>query len=177
MTQNRPAVSLPNMKGLSEEMKRVFAKHGVEAYFKPKNTLRQLLCSPKDPTKKVDVVGPVYHIKCTGHEGIDCDSEYIGETERTLKARFAEHRRPSTTSSEVSKHIHQDCPGHRVAMDDVKILDREPKWFERGVKEAIYIRTRRPDLNRDGGRYQLPHLWDRLLQSRDRLVRDCNRRH
>ena len=31
------------------------------------------------------------------------------------------------------------------------ILDREERWFERGVKEAIYVKRERPSLNRGGG--------------------------
>ena len=82
------------------------------------------------------MVGPVYHISCN-----DCEASYIGETERSLKVRFSEHRRPSSTNSEVSKHIHQENPGHGVRLDKTKILAVEPKWFERGVKEAIYIKA------------------------------------
>ena len=71
-----------------------------------------------------------------------CEEFYIGETERSLKARFLEHRRPSSTSSEVSQlsqHIHNESPGHKIDLEKVKILDREPRWFERGIKEAIYM--------------------------------------
>ncbi|KAH3826961.1 hypothetical protein DPMN_128889 [Dreissena polymorpha] len=50
-------------------------------------------------------------------------------------------------------------------MENVRILDREPSWFERGVKEAIYIRALRPVLNKDGGRYQLLHTWDHTITS------------
>ena len=35
----------------------------------------------------------------------------------------------------------------------------------RAVKEAIYIRVNNPTLNRNIGKYNLPHLWDGLLQS------------
>ena len=35
------------------------------------------------------------------------------------------------------------------------ILTTEPRWVERGVKEAIYIRALNASLNRDGGRYKL----------------------
>ncbi|KAH3889150.1 hypothetical protein DPMN_013200 [Dreissena polymorpha] len=49
-------------------------------------------------------------------------------------------------------------------MENIRILDREPFLFERGVKEAIYIRALRPALNKDGGRYQLSHTWDSTLQ-------------
>ena len=89
----------------------------------------------------------------------------IGETERSLKARFLEHRRPSSTSSEVSQHIHIESPGHYIDLEKVKILDREQRWFERGVKEAIYIRINQPTLNKDGGRYKLPNAYDPVLTS------------
>ena len=83
-------------------------------------------------------------------------STYVGETENSLKARFGEHRRPSSTTSEVSKHIHTDSPDHTITLENMKILAVEHKWFERGVKEAIHIRALKSSLNRDGGRYNLP---------------------
>ena len=138
------------MRGVSEQLRRVFGGYGVPAYFKPTNTLRQMLVRPKDPLKKEQVVGPVYKIDCNS-----CEASYVGETERSLKARFSEHRKPSTTSSEVSQHIHQDKLGHAIDMDSVQILAVEPKWFERGVKEAIQIRANCPALNRNGERYNL----------------------
>ena len=69
-----------------------------------------------------------------------------------------EHRRPSSVSSEVSKHIHIDNPTHGVQLANTEALEVEPRWFERRVKEAIYIRALRPSLNRDGGRYYLPAI-------------------
>ena len=104
---------------------------------------------PKDPIEKEKVVGPVYKITCEEYE-----ASYVGETERSLKARFSEHRRPSSVNSEVSKHIHTDKPYHGVQLDKTEILAVEPKWFVRGVKEAIYIRANKPSLNRDGQRWR-----------------------
>ena len=37
---------------------------------------------------------------------------------------------------------------------------RESRWFESGLKEATYIIALSPSLNRDGGRYNLPLVWD-----------------
>ena len=82
------------MKGLSEELRRVFSRYGTPTYFKSSNTLRQLLVKPKDPDEK-KVVGPVYKIMCE-----DCETSYLGETERSLKARFNEHRRHSSVNSD-----------------------------------------------------------------------------
>ena len=89
---------------------------------------------PKDPVSKENVVGPVYKIKCE-----ECEAMYVGEMERSLKSRFNEHRRPSSTTSEVSKHIHIEYPEHSVELENTEILTTESRWFERGVKEAIYM--------------------------------------
>ena len=177
-TKTRPErksapVALPYTKGLSEELRRLFRSYGCNTYVKPANTLRQMLCAPKDPAKKEETAGVIYRVDCEGDGEEKCESFYIGETGRTLKARAAEHRRPSTTTSEVSQHLHlKGRPAHQVSMDNIKILDREQAWFPRGVKESLYIRMLRPDLNRDGGRHQLPHLWDDLLGSHD--LRSCD---
>ena len=131
-------VVIPYIKGVSEKLRGAYGQFGVPTYFKPANTLRQLLVRPKDPLNKERVVGPVYHITC---EFDQCDDDYIGETERSLKARYGEHQRRSSTSSEVSRHIFSDCPDHSISMDSTEILEVEPRWFERGVKEAIHIRA------------------------------------
>ena len=148
-------VVIPYIRSFSEQLRRVFGGYGVPAYFKPTNTLRQILVRPKDPLKKEQVVGPVYHINCNS-----CEADYVGESERSLKARFSEHRRPSTTNSEVSQHIHLDQPDHTIDIDNsAKILAVEPKWFPRVVKEAIYIRAYRPSLNANRGRHDLSPIW------------------
>ena len=43
-----------------------------------------------------------------------------------------------------------------VTDENVHVLDREDRWFERGVKEAIYVKLEQPSTNRGGGlRHQL----------------------
>ena len=74
-----------------------------------------------------------------------CKEFYIVvETECSSKIRFLEHKRPSSTSSEVSNHCHtiSPRPGHHVDLDEAKKLDRKPRWFERDVKEAIYVKVK-----------------------------------
>ena len=165
-TRSRGLAVLPYVKGLAEALKRQFNKHGVKVCFKPTRTLRQFLVKPKDKTEKQDTTGVVYMIPCQGEtlRG-KCKESYIGETERSLKTRFQEHRRKSSVkSSYVAQHIHIESPGHHVSLDEVKILDREDKKFERGVKEAIYIRAFQPSLNQDGGRYTLPKVYDPIIR-------------
>ena len=54
---------------------------------------------------------------------------YVGETERSLKAKFSEHQRPSSTTSEVSKHIHVDHLQHSVELENTEVLTIEP-WTQ-----------------------------------------------
>ena len=116
------------------------------------------MVAPKDKTRKEDKVSAIYHIKCK-----NCTSSYVGETERPLKKRLAEHRRPSCTSSPVV--VHARDTSHELAVKEAKILDSEPKWWDRGIKEAVYIRACKSNLNRDGGRYQLPGAWNGVIES------------
>ena len=97
------------------------------------------------------------------------NNTYIGETERSLKARFGEHRRQSSTTSEVLKHIHMANPNHNITLENTKILSVEHKLFKRGVKEAIHIRALNPSLNRDSGCYNMPLVWNNIIKERRRV--------
>ena len=79
-----------------------------------------------------------------------CKGFYVCEKECSLKTHFLEHKRPSSTCPEVSNHIHIKSPGPYIDLYEVQILDREPSWFERGVKEAIYIKVYKPLLKTTG---------------------------
>ena len=51
-------------------------------------------------------------------------------------------------------------------LENTKLLTVvEPKWFEQGVKETIYIRLKDPNLNSDWGRYSLSSVWDILFKT------------
>ena len=45
--KKRPVI-IPYIRGFSEELKRTFGGYGIPTYFKPTNTLRQLLVHPKN---------------------------------------------------------------------------------------------------------------------------------
>ena len=158
------SVDVPYIKGVAEKTQRIFKSAGVRSYLCPAQKIKQILSRPKDPIPPQDACGIVYHIKCDGSEATDespCSESYIGETERSLRSRFLDYRRPS---SEVSSHINRDKPSHSVSLANAKILDREDDWFARAVRKAIHIRSHHPSLNKVGGRYQLPHIWDSLIR-------------
>ncbi|KAI8498796.1 hypothetical protein Bbelb_232490 [Branchiostoma belcheri] len=96
---------------------------------------------------------------------LNCNNTYIGETSRPLKVRYKEHCRPSANgySSAIFHHL-QHNQGHSFKLESTDILDRETRWWERGVKEAIYERMYNPTLNREGGlRVDLSGTWDLAL--------------
>ena len=50
-------------------------------------------------------------------------------------------------------------------MEDFKIIGREKNNLARTIKESMYIRVNNPTLNRNIGKYNLPHIWDRVLHT------------
>ena len=79
---------LPYVKGLSESMKNVGKKHGIQTYFRGGNTIKSLLMTPKDKDHITKKSGIIYRFKCNR---VDCDDEYIGESSRTFGERYKEH--------------------------------------------------------------------------------------
>ena len=157
-------VQIPFIPGLSDKLKRVFLEHNVQLTHKPFNKLRGLLVAPKDKSLKGDITGSVYHIPCCGADNTECGEFYIGETDRDFWTRFSEHKRKCMSKkSEVAEHIHLKAPGHQLDFDKTRILDRDTRWFQRGIREAIYIRAQKPTLNRNAGRYTLPVVWDNII--------------
>ena len=45
----------------------------------------------------------------------------------------------------------------------LKIIGREGHGISRTIQEAIYIRVNNPTLNRNVGKYNLSHIWDKVL--------------
>ncbi|KAI8510762.1 hypothetical protein Bbelb_116780 [Branchiostoma belcheri] len=114
---------------------------------KPSNQSKKTQkCKPLTNKNKVNITIP---LKC---EEPNCNNTYIGETSRPLEVRYKEHCRPSANdySSAIFQHL-QHNQGHSFKFESTDILDRETRWWERGVKEAIYERMYNPTLNREGG--------------------------
>ncbi len=157
-TRPKGNVTLPYVGGITEQITWLIRNTGVAAHARPHNTIRSLLVAPKDKDKAEDKCGVVYNLSCS-----DCDAEYVGETERALKQRLKEHVKDS---SPVGHHM--GFHKHKLDAENIKIVDRESRWFQRGVREALHIRSRSPSLNRDRGRQNIPPpVYNTLVQSRD----------
>ena len=127
----------------------------MTVYFKGGRTLKKILVSPKDKDEILKKNSVIYSY-CCGE--IDYNDEYIGEYGRTLGERIKEHlKNPSPIFT------HQNTSGHKVSIDNFKIIGREENNLARTIQEAMFIRVNNPTLNRNTGKYNLPHIWDRIL--------------
>ena len=79
---------------------------------------------------------------------MDCEWEYIGESGRTFASLI---------------HDHFTTTGHEVSLDNFSIVDREDQSIAKAIREVMIIRVNDPFLNRNIGKYQLPHIWDEVL--------------
>ena len=151
---------------LSEKLKRIYKDYNISTHFKPTNTIRQVLVHPKDKQPKGHQSGIVYDVQCA--DNYNCTDCYIGETSQPLRKRLQQHTLGSSVSA-VFDHL--KASGHKADLEEVKIMDRETRWFERGVKEAIWVRAENPSLNRHGGvRIKLSHAWDRTIRTLPRKL-------
>ena len=70
---------------------------------------------------------------------------------------FGERKAPSPI------YDHYNITGHKISIDNFSIVGREDQNLMRTIKEALYIRVNNPSLNRNIGKYHLPHIWDEVL--------------
>ena len=94
--------------------------------------------------------GVIYSYKCGR---VDCDEEYIEESSRTFGERFKEHQKAPSPIFD-----HHTITGHNISVENFNIVGREEHNLKRAIKEALYIRVNNPSLNRNVGKYHLPHI-------------------
>ena len=144
-----------------EQFKRLCKKNNIQVHFKGTNTLRTALGNPMDRDPKINQTGIIYHYQCPH---INCPNAYIGESGRSLGERVKEHfKAPSPL------HHHSTTKGHQMDPNHFNIMHKEVNSQSRTIKEAMFIQVQDPTLNRNLGKYQLPHIWDHLLQASSTL--------
>ena len=79
-----PKLFLPYEKGISEQLKRVANKHGLEVIFTRSLSLKSKLRT--NPFKSYSACGVVYKVTCS------CCEKYFGKSRRTVEERIEEHQ-------------------------------------------------------------------------------------
>ena len=131
----RSTIVLPYVRGLSEALRRILASMEIRVSFKPLQSIRHLVSSPKDRIPDLQRSGVVYKIPCAV-----CPAAYIGQTGRRLCQRLDEHKR-AVKSADFNSSALAWTEGHPVDWQNVSILSCYPDSHHRLVKEAILIRT------------------------------------
>ena len=149
--QNNLYMVMPYHQGLSERIKRTCNKFGVQVHFKGGQTIKSLLMAPKDKDPITSKSGVIYRYKCSEH---GCNEEYIGESARNFADRFKEHQKSPSLIFD-----HHNITGHNINVTNFSIVGREDHNLTRAMKEALFIRVNDPSLNRNIGKYHLPHIW------------------
>ena len=95
----------------------------------------------KDNVKRVEHRSMVvYKIKCSNE---NCGATYIGKTCRILGHRLSEHRKQSSSAC----HQHDQQQGHRMAYDEVEVIDKAESNQKLEIKELLHIIREKPSLN------------------------------
>ena len=110
---------------------------------------------PKDQDHKNKKSEVIYSYQCGD---IACSEEYIGETARALGERYKEHLKQP-----YPIHVHIQQTGHTTTSNNFNIIGREDQGLARTIKESMYIRVSIPMLNKNIDKYNLNHIWERVL--------------
>ena len=154
-TKNKSHISVPYEEGLSETIKNIGKKYGIEVHFKSGKTLKDEQVAPKDKDHITNKSGIIYRFKC---DRLECDKEYIDETARAFGESLKEHiKAPSPI------YDHSIITGHNANINNFSIVGRKEQNLSRLIKESMFIRVNNPSLNKNIGKYHLPHVWDEVL--------------
>ena len=157
ISNSRTSITVPYNKGLSESFKNIGKKFGIQVHIKSRRTIKEELVAPKDKDHITKKSGVIYRFKC---EKLECDEEYIGETSRTFGERYREHLKAPSPIND-----HNNISGHSTSLENFSIVGREENNLSRLIKESMYIRVNGPSLNKNIGKFHLPHLWDEVLNN------------
>ena len=109
---------------------------GYRRCLKSNKILCSALMKVKPGACQDDTKGVIHCVPCC-----DCDKSYIGETRRALAVRLAEHKQychnREINQSGMSQYTLQN--DHGIHWEGSTVLGKEPNYYRRRVKEALYI--------------------------------------
>ena len=154
--KNKGHITIPYTQGLCESIKKICGRYGIQTHFKGGKAYQEPPGLPLR-TKTLWSTKVVQFIRYQCGD-LCCDDENIGETSRTFGKRYKEHLKASSAI-----HHHSSQTGHPTSHNNFQIIGREGHNLAKNIKESIHIRDNNPTLNNNIGKFNLPHIWDRVL--------------
>ena len=156
-----PKLFIPYEKEISEQLKRVANKYGLEVIFRRSLSLKSKLQT--NPFKTDSTCGVVYKITCS------CCKKYVGETGRTIEERIKEHQADVNNKRSVEKitglsqHLRESR--HTPNWKEIEILARENNIVKRKFKESVAISQEKKDklLNKKEERKVISDIWSAII--------------
>jgi hypothetical protein len=136
----------------------MLSRHNIKSVGLPPRKIASFLQPVKD---NLGLKTPgVYSIPC------ECGQVYIGETGRSIDTRIKEnHRHIRLTHPDKSAVAeHSISRGHRIQLQDTKILSTKSRYMDRLIKEANEIELNSNNINREDG-LCLSWSWKPLIHS------------
>ena len=107
--------------------------------------------APKDRDSTTNKGDIIYRYK---FDHLGSTVEYISDTDWTFGDGYKEHlRAPSPI------YDHANTTSHFILTGHFSVVNRRSQSITRSIQKAIFIRVNDCPLNRNLGKYQLPHIW------------------
>ena len=129
---------------------------------KSKNTVKSFLPSLKNPVPYLQRSQIVYQVPCK-----NCDFVYIGQTKNSLGKRLKQHqydvKKRNVANSSLANHVFSECMGHEIDWEKAKVIENEPKFKARLLKESYYIQNNKKSMNLAIHRGAIPSKYQQVL--------------
>jgi len=139
-----PSISIPYIRGFSENFARNMRKEGIKVVFSKGQTLADHLCKLKPLKGRLEKKDVVYMVDCKV-----CGISYIGETSQHFQDRAAQHKnciKRKDKKNGFAMHVkqtlgrkHKSKGINCMDWDSAVFLDSDNHWKKRKIKESLYI--------------------------------------
>lgn len=158
--ENNGMALLPYIKGTTDKISKILHKHNIKTAFCTNQKIANILRNPKD---KIQLENQgIYEIPCKV-----CPATYIGQTNRRINARIAEHKNAVKKEEKTSSLFqHMKETGHEINFADSKLLFNTEHHHKRIIMEAIEIEKHPHNMNKRDDTSRLPDIWKLALPTK-----------
>lgn len=137
-------MNFPYVEKIHQPLFRLLKTHEINLVNNNKHNIHTITGSTKDKIPKLLKPNVIYSIPCK-----NCPGTYIGQTKRYLKTRIQEHKNSlnhlQSDHTALTRHVKNTK--HTFDFEKTKILDTEPFYKKRLIKEMTNIKLDKNSVN------------------------------